>query len=147
MSLDDLPTLQELQRERRAPQKGLPRMLTKKAEKQSQAAIEDAFRKGVFERDKGRSRATGKPLSRSAHDWDHRAEVHHVLKRSTNPEGKWEISRGILLSKTEHVLAETRCPQAPDRMLLEIHGDDDLGQPQVFTWRDTNGTVRKTRHG
>jgi hypothetical protein len=148
MSLDDLPTLADLQKTPRATPKGLPTVLVKKAKQQSKKQQERAFLEGVWDRDKRRSRASGRPLVRSGVvDADHLGEVHHVLKRSTNPEGKWDVSRGILLSKTEHTLAETRCPQAPEHMLLEIHGDDDLGQPQVFTWRDVHGTVTKTRHG
>jgi len=126
---------------RRAPQKGLPPVLERKERKKLQSKIEDDFRKGVQARDKMRSRASGKPLKRSTPDADQLADVHHVLKRSTNPDGEWEIERGILLSRTEHVMAETRCPNAPDHFLLEIEGPDDLGQPQTFTWRDVHGVV------
>lgn len=133
--------------ERCAPSKGLPPVLERKERKKRQSKIEDDFREGVRKRDKMRSRASGKPLTRSSPDADMLADVHHVLKRSTNPDGEWSIQRGILLSRTEHVLAETRCPNAPDHFLLEITGPDDLGEDQDFTWRDIHGTVTKTRLG
>ena len=145
MSLSDLPTLAEMAGERRAPAKGLPPVLERKARKKLQSKIEEEFREGVRKRDHMRSRASGKPLKRSSPDADVLADVHHVLKRSTNPDGEWEIARGILLSRTEHVMAETRCPNAPDHFLLEITGDDDLGKPQTFVWRDVQGTVIRTK--
>lgn len=143
-AFDDLVVLNH-RTERYAPQKGLPPVLERKERKELQSKIEDDFRKGVQARDKMRSRATGKPLKRSSPDADVLADVHHVLKRSTNPDGEWEIPRGILLSRTEHVMAETRCPNAPDHFLLEITGPDDLGEPQTFTFRDIHGVVIKVK--
>ncbi len=146
-AFDDLDTLGDLQKTPRATGKGLPAMLVKEAKHQAKDAIEDAFRRAVWARDKGRSRASGAGLMRSTVDWKRRGEVHHVLKRSTNPEGRFDVSRGILLSKTEHTLAETRCPQAPEFMLLTIRGPEDLGQSQHFVWRDVDGKITKERMG
>jgi len=147
MSLRDLPTLGELQARPRATPKPMPHLVTKKSKQATQKRTEAAFRAAVWKRDEGKSRASGRKLSRSAMDWDTRGEVHHVLKRSTNPEGKWLPARGILLSKTEHKLAETRCPQAPEHHMLEILGGGDLGQLQAFVWRDVNGVELKRRIG
>ncbi len=147
MGISDLDTLGNAQRKPRARQKGLPAVLAKEAKREAKEAVEDAFRRAIWIRDKGQSRASGVFLSRSAMDWKKRGEVHHVLKRSTNPDGKYDVARGILLSKTEHTLAETRCPQAPEFMLLTIRGPEDLGQLQTFTWRDVDGKVIKERVG
>ena len=132
---------------RHAPQKGLPSMLVKKEKKLSKDEKAKAFRDAVWTRDQGKSRASGKKLSRTAMDWDRRGEVHHRLKRSTNPDAVYDVGNGILLSKSEHVLAETRCPNAIEFYLLDISGPDDLKDPQQFTFRDIHGTVTKVRHG
>ncbi len=147
MSLKDLPTLAELQATPRASQKGLPTVLRRQERIKSKQVQEDAFRKAVWARDGGKSRASGKPLGRSGTSPERVGDVHHVLKRSTHPEGKWKLSRGILLSRLEHKLAETVCPNDPSHFLLEISGPEDLGKPQLFTWRDVQGVILKTRLG
>ncbi len=140
-----LPTLAEMRTTRCAPSKGLPPVLERKARKKLQSQIEEEFREGVRKRDHMRSRASGKALQRASVSPDTLADVHHVLKRSTNPDGAWDVARGILLSRTEHKLAETRCPNAPDHFLLEVVGPDDLGQPQTFTWLNIHGVVIRTK--
>lgn len=143
----DLLYLTVEQQKRRAEPKGVPHIVARQEKKKLQSQVEDDFRKGVRKRDGMKSRATGKPLVLDTTNPDKLADVHHVLKRSTNPEGKWEIERGILLSRTEHKYAETRCLNAPEHYMLDISGPDDLGEKQTFTWRDIQGVITKTRNG
>jgi hypothetical protein len=125
-----------------------PRQADCQAEKKkTKAQREKDFRAAVWERDKSRSRASDKPLARSGTDFEKVGEVHHVLKRSTHPEDRLNPANGILLSKREHHLAETACPNAPDKQLLDIAGPADLGQPQTFIWRDIHGKQTKRRVG
>lgn len=147
MGLHDLPTLAEMNARPRACPKGSPHVLVKKARERTKAERERAFRAAVWARDQSRSRASGKPLAKSGTDYERVGEVHHVLKRSTHPEDIWTPTNGILLSKAEHALAETRCPADPSRFLLTISGPDDRSRPQTFIWRDQHGTVLRTRLG
>lgn len=143
-----LPTMAEWEAQRpRACPKGLPTPLLKKEKKATKEAKHKAFRLGVWERDRGLSRASRKPLARSGSDYDRVGEVHHVLARSTHPDQIFEVSNGILLSRTEHVLAETACPGDPSHCLLDITGPADRGQPQIFVWRDKDGKEVKRRIG
>ena len=130
-----------------APQKGLPSMLVKKEKQKTKAKKAEDFRADVWARDKGKSRASGRKLSKKAMEWDKRGEVHHRLKRSTHPEDIYTVANGILLSKTEHALAETRCPNAIEVFMLDITGPEDLGELQTFTFRDIQGAITKTRIG
>lgn len=152
MKLDDCehppPSFAEVTAQRRAPAKGMPHQLVKKEKKVLKAALEKAFREGVWARDRGRSRASGKPLAKSGVDYDRVGEIHHMLKRSTDPDRIYDVSNGILLSATEHKLAETACPNDPAHCLLDIDGPEDRALPQVFTFRDVNGQpTRKPRIG
>lgn len=61
----NLPTLAEVNAQRRAPAKGLPPMLAKKERQKSKEEQGEAFRAAVWKRDKGCSRATGKKLVKS----------------------------------------------------------------------------------
>lgn len=135
------------QRPRQAVPKGTPTPLAKVARKAAKKANEATFRKSVWERDRSRSRASGKPLARSGTDYEKVGEVHHVLKRSTSPDRVFDVSNGILLSKHEHHLAETVCPNDPSHCLLDISGPEDRGEQQLFIWRDVNGKELKRRVG
>ena len=143
-AIDRLPTLAD--RPRMACPKPSPRVLAKPLEKKSKEAKHKAFRRAVWIRDHGKSRASGKPLAHSGVDYSAVGEVHHVLARSTHPDKVFEVAIGILLSKSEHQLAETRCPHAA-HMLLEIVGPPDMGLPQRFVWRDVMGKILKERIG
>jgi hypothetical protein len=127
--------------------KPLPRVLVKEEKRKTKAQQHKDFRAAVWERDAGHSRASGKPLAKSGADWKRVGEVHHVLARSTNPESVFDVSNGILMSKEEHALAETNCPNAPDKCLLDIDGPEDRGKPQKFTWHDINGNRIRHRVG
>jgi hypothetical protein len=132
----------------RAPAKGLPAMLEKKARERSKEALDEAFRNAVWKRDKGRSRATGRVVLHSGTmDWDQLGEVDHVINRSTEPERIYDVTNGILLSKTENRLKKIACPRAPECHYFEISGPDDRGEPQTFTWRDSDGHITKTTVG
>lgn len=148
MGLSDLPTLAEVQASRRGPlTKGLPTPLAKVEKKKTKLANEKAFRNGVWERDTRRSRASRKPLARSGSDFEKVGEVHHVIPRSLAPERVYDVANGLLLSKHEHHLAETICPNDPAHRLLDIDGPDDRGLPQTFVWRDVHGKELKRRIG
>lgn len=123
-----------------------PAVITKHEKKLTKAAKEKAFRDGCWARDKNRCRASGKPLSRSGSDWDRVGEIHHCIPRSLAPERIFDVENGILLSKHMHALAETPCPSAPERRLLDIDGPEDRGQKQTFIFRDKEGNElrRKT---
>jgi hypothetical protein len=148
MGISDLQSLQDVQQQRRAPQKGLPPVLEKKERQRSKESLGEAFRLAVWKRDKGKSRATGRKLVKSGTtNWDQLGEVDHVINRSTAPERIYDVTNGILLSKTENRLKKVVCRNAPEFHLFEVSGPDDRALPQAFTWRDVDGTVTKTRMG
>jgi hypothetical protein len=147
MKIDlDLPTLADRQA---APQpKGLPRMLAKEERQADRDAKADAFRKAIWKRDKGRSRATGQKLVKSGTtDWHELGEVDHVIDRSLAPERLYDLGNGILLSKRENRLKKTPCPRAPEFRMFEVEGPDNRGLPQIFRWRDKDGKVTKETVG
>lgn len=147
MGLADLPTLAEMNAIRRAQPKGVPAVVERAEKRKTKAQQEKEFRDAVWARDHSRSRASGKPLSRSGTDPRRVGEVHHVLKRSTHPEKRLDPSNGILLSREEHMLAEATCPNDPQHAFLEIVGPEDLSQPQLFVWRDVQGKVIREKKG
>ncbi len=124
-----------------------PAPLVKEAKKKAKEASAADFRKGVWERDKRRSRASNKPLSPSGSDFHRVGEVHHVVPRSLAPEQIYDVTNGLLLSKHEHALAEAICPNDPAHRLLDIEGPDDRGQEQTFIWRDAQGVELRRRVG
>lgn len=120
-------------------------VITKDEKRKTKKLKHEDFRKAVWLRDKGRSRASGKPLAKSGTDPKAIGEVHHVIARSLAPEKIFEPSNGILLSRFEHALAETACPNDPAHHYLEIVGPADRGLPQTFIWRDRDGNETKRR--
>lgn len=147
MGLSDLQTMAQVNAKPHAGQKGVPRFLSKEARDAEKTAAEDAFRDGVWLRDEGKSRASGRKLSRKAKGWDQRGEVHHKLKRSRAPERKHDISVALLLSKREHALAETVCLHAPQFFMLDIEGPEDCKMQQFFIWRDIDGNELRRAKG
>ena len=105
---------------------------------------EQARNDAVWERDKECSRASGKRLDRKGPKFGH---VHHVDKRSTHPETKFDQSVCVLLGEHEHSLAETRCTYDPTKFFLQIEGPKDRGKKQLFTWHDPSGNVLRQRKG
>lgn len=149
VNLDGLKTVAQVDAERigKPLAKPLPHVVTKEAKRVAKKANEVTFRKGVWERDKSRSRASKKPLSRSGSDFHKVGEVHHVVPRSLAPERVYDVTNGLLLSKHEHALAEAICPNDPAHRLLDIAGPDDRGQLQTFIFRDTDGKELRRRIG
>lgn len=145
----NLPALTDRSRERYATPKYAisPNVLTKEDRRKVKKANEATFRAGVWARDKSRSRASGKPLAKSGTDPHKVGEVHHVIPRSLAPERVYDVANGLLLSRFEHALAETACPGDPSRCLLDITGPDDRGLPQLFIYRDKDGTELRRRQG
>ena len=128
-----------------ARQKGLPFALQQEEKKLSKKEREAVCRDAVWLRDKNKSRATGRKLSRKGKGLDDRGEVHHCDKRSTHPETKYDTSVQLLLSKREHALAEAVCPNKPSLALLEIVGPADRALPQTFIWHDKDGNELRRR--
>jgi hypothetical protein len=149
VGLNDLVVLTDRRGERYAtPKHEIPKTpLVKEEKRKAKKASEVTFRKGVWKRDKSRSRASRTPLARSGSDFHKVGEVHHVIPRSLAPERVYDVANGILLSKHEHALAETVCSNAPDRRLLDISGPDDRGEDQLFIWRDKDGNELKRHIG
>ena len=129
------------------PKTGLPTPLAKKARQKEKADKDEAFRKEIWRLDKGKSRATGRKLAHSGLDWDVVGEVDHVINRSTAPDRVYDVSNGILLSKTENRLKKVRCLRAPEHFMFEVHGPEDRRKPQRFVWRDKFGKVEKETVG
>lgn len=126
---------------------GLPTPLAKKARQKEKDDKDEAFRKKIWDLDKGKSRATGRDLKHSDLDWDRVGEVDHVINRSTAPDRIYDTSNGILLSKTENRLKKVRCAKAPEFFMFEVHGPDDRRKPQRFVWRDSAGKITKETRG
>jgi hypothetical protein len=150
----NLPTLAEQRATPCAGQKdGLPVVLARKERKQTKEQRAKAFRDDVWTRDKGRSRASGKKLTRGDEkqrgitDWSVLGEVDHAYPRSTTPDRIYDVSNGILLSKEENRLRKVVCSGAPEFKRFDYAGPDDRGLPQTFTWRDKDGKVTKQRVG
>lgn len=122
-------------------------VITKDDKRKAKKLKHEDFRKAVWLRDKSRSRASGKPLAKSGTDPKAIGEVHHVIARSLAPEKIFEPSNGILLSRFEHALAETACPNDPAHHYLDITGPENRGELQTFEWRDRDGKVTKRRIG
>ncbi len=150
MGLHDLPTPSEAVQTYRANQKPIPHQLAKAEKKKTKAQAEKEFRAAVWERDKGRSRASRKPLGKSGTDYERVGEVHHMLKRSTAPEHRLDPGNGVLLSKAEHLMAETACPGDPQFCLLDIcfpTVEWDCAKPLTFIWREASGKELRRRIG
>lgn len=105
------------------------------------------FRAAVWARDKGRSRATGKPLVKQGLNWDEIWEVDHAIPRSLAPERIYDIGNGLLLSKRENRLRKVACPEAPEYRMFEYAGPDDRSKPQRFVWRDRTGKITRETRG
>lgn len=115
-----------------------------KARKAVKRTKEQARNEAVWFRDKERSRASDKPLDRKGPKFGH---VHHVDKRSTHPETKFDPKVCVLISEGEHSLAEMRCTYDPTKCFLEIEGPKDRGEKQTFIWRDPSGLELRRRVG
>lgn len=122
-------------------------MITNETKRVDKKLKGEHFRADVWTRDKKRSRASKTPLSRSGTDPHKVGEVHHVIPRSLAPERVYDVANGLLLTRFEHALAETACPNDPAHHYLDIVGPDDRGQLQTFIWRDRDGKETKRTVG
>jgi hypothetical protein len=149
MSVRNLGTLVDAQRTRRAmPKHQIEKsVITRDDKRKAKKEKGETFRDDVWTRDKKRSRASKKPVSRSGTDPHKVGEVHHVIPRSLAPERVYDVANGLLLTRFEHALAETACPNDPAHHYLDIEGPDDRGLPQTFIWRDRDGNETKRRIG
>lgn len=151
MGLNDLPTMAEVAALRAGKpilKPGLPAPLARKERQKTKDEQAEAFRKAIWLRDKGKSRATGRKLVKSGTtDWDKLGEVDHSIPRSLAPERIYDTSNGILLSKTENRLRKVVCAEAPEFKHFDYSGPDDRSQPQTYTWRDRTGKITKQRMG
>lgn len=146
-NLDALETLDN-SRPKACPKAGLPAPIAKKERQKSKEAQAATFRNEVWARDRGRCRATGKPLVRSGTlDWEKLGEVDHSIPRSLAPERIYDTSNGILLQKHLNRLRKGRCIHAPEFHYFDYEGPDNRALPQTFTWRDDNGKITKQRIG
>lgn len=143
----NIPTLAEMQAQRRATPKGKPAVLAKAEKKKSREDEAKAFRDAVWKRDGGKCRATGQPLGKSGLDDTKVGEVDHALLRSTTPDQVFNVTNGILIAKRWNRLRKAVCVRAPEFKYFDYRGPTDRGQPQHFLWRDDDGKVIKERLG
>jgi predicted HNH restriction endonuclease len=98
MSIRDLPTLAEMQAQRRAtPKHALVTRLEQKADKQkadTKAML--AFRAAVFKRDGGKCRICHKKVVRTLALVANRAEAHHKRGRRVAPEDRYNVATALL---------------------------------------------------
>jgi 5-methylcytosine-specific restriction endonuclease McrA len=149
MGVSDLLTMAEAAalRAGKPNPKPAPHQIAKKAKKKSKDEQAKAFRDEVWRLDGGKCRATGKPLSRSGVDWDAIGEVDHSIPRSLAPERLYDVSNGLLLTKTLNRLRKVACTDAPEYRVFDYSGPDNRRLPQTFVWRDMTGKITKTRMG
>lgn len=137
-----LKTLAEVERDRKATPKGYA-VLTRREKAAGKRSAEDTCKDTVWERDGGKSRASGKPVLRAHPDASKRGEVAHLRARSTDPAKKYHPANNVLLTAEEHALSDART--APGgKALLEIKGTN-ANKALTFTRRDTRGRVVWTR--
>lgn len=144
----NLPTLAEMQSQRRAQPKGMPAVLEREEKRKSKAKTEKQCRKEVWYRDKGMCRATGEPLMRSGTLDPHKlGEVDHTILRSKDKTRIYDVTNMLLISKYLNRLRKVRCRNNGQFLRFDYDGPEDRGLPQVFTWRDDDGNITKTRIG
>lgn len=123
--------------------KGTPPVVAQRQKRATNKAADEAFRKAVWVRDGGLSRASGVPVVHGHVDNRKRGEVAHLTARSTNPGEKRDPRRGVLLTAEEHALSDART--APGgKALLEVKGKDGSKRLR-FVRRDERGRVLWSR--
>lgn len=129
--------------------KPAPRVIAKQLRKKTKEQMAKDFRDAVWTRDKGASRATGKPVVRGGTtDATQLGEVDHAIPRSLAPDRLYDVTNGILLSKEENRLRKAACRDQPEFSVFNYSGPDDRSLPQTFVWREwATGKVIRTRIG
>ena len=82
--------------------------LSKKAKRSREHSLRKLLRDHIWERDGGRSRASGQTLWRDHCLHDCRGEVAHIQSRGSEPSRKMDPTNCLLLSAYEHVLSDGR---------------------------------------
>lgn len=141
--LDNLPTLdREVNRRRPVAPKGSA-VLERRAKRAVKKSSEERCKDAVWDRDGGKSRASGKPVLRAHVDMRKRGEVAHIAAKSTNPAKRYLRANNVLLTAEEHALSDART--APGgKALLTIKGRN-ANKALTFTMRDSRGRVVWTR--
>lgn len=138
-----LPSLDRVQNTRRTVTPKGSTVLERREKRTAKDRADDELRKACWDRDGGKSRASGVPLLRSHVDPRKRGQVAHLTARSTNPGEKRDLRRVVLLSAEEHELSDART--APGgKPLLTIKGTDG-NKAVTFTMHDPTGRVLWTR--
>ena len=159
--LENLPTKADLDAQRRATPKHAikPRQIARAEKRQSKADKAKAFRDGVWLRDGGKCRATGKKLERAVRlgatteaDLKRLGDVDHSYPRSTHPEHIYNEQFGILLQAWLNYQRKVACVEQPEYRVFDYEPvdptDDDRGKPQRFIWRHPKtGVIIKERIG
>lgn len=107
---------------------------------------ESVFRQKVWDRDGGRSRFTGEPLSKSDPNWRFRGEVAHLVTKGAHPELRLIVSNALLLSAEEHWLSDHRGGRR--LRLFDPETSEpatDASKPIQFVLTDFRGVVLWTR--
>jgi hypothetical protein len=119
---------------------------TKRQKRATEHALAKAFREMVWTRDGGRDRATGELVVLGSPLSFLRGEVHHLKGRNVMPEWKYEPMRAVLLSASNHELADARGGYRLKATDPET-GDPavDASKPMRWTLYDTAGQVQWTR--
>lgn len=83
--------------------------LSKKAKRSREHSLRKLLRDHIWERDGGRSRASGRTLFRDAcHFPDCLGEVCHLQSRGSEPSRKMDPTNCLLMSAYEHTLSDGR---------------------------------------
>jgi hypothetical protein len=103
MGLADLPTLADIQTQRRATPKHAmtSRLDAKTAATKDDAQQFEAFRRAVVHRDRGRCRVCGCRTVKTLALDPKRREVHHLVSR-TNPVTRFDPRNGITVCHRDH---------------------------------------------
>lgn len=137
----DLPRLDVVQNTRRtlAPVGSTVVEARKKAA--GKRTAEEKRNADVWSRDRGVSRASGRPVSHASPVAAKRGEVAHLPRatRSTNPGTKHDAHRCVLLTAEEHALSDPRTVPG-GKPLLEIKGTD-ARKAITFIRRNERGRV------
>lgn len=138
----DLPRLDVVQNTRRTLAPVRPTVLERRDKRAAKQTAEEQRNAAVWERDRGVSRASGRPVVHASPVASKRGEVAHLptATRSTNPATKNDPHRCVLLTAEEHALSDARTSGAKGKALLEIKGTD-ARKAITFIRRNERGRV------
>lgn len=102
VSLDSLPTLADVQNQRRKAEKPQPRVLDKIATRYDREKKAAAFRQAVWLRAAGKCEACGKPCKRTLELLPDQGHVHHRRGRNVAPADRFNPDAAELLCALCH---------------------------------------------